>query len=248
MAITISGSGITSANIADGTITNADINASAGIVGSKLDSDLSTGTLTTTGGSGGVALDVRNGGDLRLYAANNTDNVILYCDDDKRLNLNGTIVGGITQVIQDTKTDTFSTSASGASPATITGLSASITPRTTASKVLVTVSIGFISCNAQNHSSLTLRRGSSDIFIGDAASNRPRSSFGFGTVDVNWVGTSLSLQFVDTPNTTSPTSYSVALGGNGGATMYINRAHRDSDSTNEDGRYASSITLMEIGG
>jgi hypothetical protein len=36
MAITISGSGITSSEIADGTITNADINASAGIVGSKL--------------------------------------------------------------------------------------------------------------------------------------------------------------------------------------------------------------------
>ncbi len=36
MAITISGSGITSSEIADGTITNADINASAAIVGSKL--------------------------------------------------------------------------------------------------------------------------------------------------------------------------------------------------------------------
>lgn len=36
MAITISGNGITSANIADGTITNADINASAAIDASKL--------------------------------------------------------------------------------------------------------------------------------------------------------------------------------------------------------------------
>jgi len=36
MAITINGSGITSSEIADGTITNADINASAGIVGSKI--------------------------------------------------------------------------------------------------------------------------------------------------------------------------------------------------------------------
>jgi hypothetical protein len=36
MAITISGSGITSANIADGTIVNADINSSAAIAGSKL--------------------------------------------------------------------------------------------------------------------------------------------------------------------------------------------------------------------
>ena len=36
MAITISGSGITSANIADGTIVNADINSSAAIDGSKV--------------------------------------------------------------------------------------------------------------------------------------------------------------------------------------------------------------------
>ena len=39
MAITISGNGITSANIADGTITNADINASAAIDGSKISGD-----------------------------------------------------------------------------------------------------------------------------------------------------------------------------------------------------------------
>ncbi len=37
MAITISGSGITSANIADGTIVNADINSSAAIAGTKVD-------------------------------------------------------------------------------------------------------------------------------------------------------------------------------------------------------------------
>jgi hypothetical protein len=49
MAITINGSGITSANIADGTITNADINASAGIVASKL-GDL-VGSLTYNGGT-----------------------------------------------------------------------------------------------------------------------------------------------------------------------------------------------------
>ena len=36
MAITISGSGITSANIADGTIVNADINSSAAIAGTKV--------------------------------------------------------------------------------------------------------------------------------------------------------------------------------------------------------------------
>ncbi len=49
MAITISGSGITSSEIADGTITNADINASAAIVASKL-GDL-IGSLSYNGGT-----------------------------------------------------------------------------------------------------------------------------------------------------------------------------------------------------
>ena len=238
MAITIAGSGITSANIADGTIVSADI---------ATGQDLSVNTLTATNNNGAASLSLRSGGDLELYAVNNTDKVIVYCDNDKQLNLNGTIMGGVSQVVQDTKTDAFSTSVSGASPTTITGLSASITPRTATSKVLVTVSIGYISVNSANHSTLTLKRGSTDIFIGDAAGSRPRVSFGYGSVDSNWVGSSISLQYLDSPGTTSATSYTVAIGGNGASTMYVNRAHRDNNATNEDGRFASSITLMEIG-
>ena len=49
MAITISGSGITSANIADGTIVNADINSSAAIAASKLTgTELSFGANLTS--------------------------------------------------------------------------------------------------------------------------------------------------------------------------------------------------------
>jgi len=55
MAITISGSGITSANIADGTIVNADINSSAAIDGSKLTgvgaTKASSNPLITTNGT-----------------------------------------------------------------------------------------------------------------------------------------------------------------------------------------------------
>ncbi len=50
MAITISGSGITSANIADGTIVNADINSSAAITASKLSGTIGqVFSLTMTG-------------------------------------------------------------------------------------------------------------------------------------------------------------------------------------------------------
>ena len=57
MAITISGSGITSANIADGTIVNADINSSAAIDGSKL-TGIETVTKSTTAPSSPAAGDM----------------------------------------------------------------------------------------------------------------------------------------------------------------------------------------------
>lgn len=57
MAITISGSGITSANIADGTIVNGDIHPDAAISGSKL-TDIETVTKSTTAPSSPAAGDM----------------------------------------------------------------------------------------------------------------------------------------------------------------------------------------------
>lgn len=51
---------VTSANIVDGTIVNADINASAAIDGSKI-SPIFTGTITTTGGVEAASLTVNAG-------------------------------------------------------------------------------------------------------------------------------------------------------------------------------------------
>jgi hypothetical protein len=65
MAITINGSGITSSEIADGTITNADINASAGIVGSKLSSGAVLQVLTAS--IGAVTATNTAGGQSGLY-------------------------------------------------------------------------------------------------------------------------------------------------------------------------------------
>ena len=59
---------------------------------------------------------------------------------------------------------------------------------------------------------------------------------------------SASQNFLDSPSTTSATTYSLKIGGNGTTGIYINRSSRDSNLANEDGRYASTITLMEISG
>jgi hypothetical protein len=67
MAITISGSGITSSEIADGTITNADINASAGIVGSKLSSGAVLQVVTNVHPNSHVVATNTAGGQSSLY-------------------------------------------------------------------------------------------------------------------------------------------------------------------------------------
>ena len=54
-----------------------------------------------------------------------------------------------------------------------------------------------------------------------------------------------SINFLDSPNTTSSTTYQVTGFVQGSSTFYINRTETDSVS-NTNGRASSTITLMEI--
>lgn len=155
--------------------------------------------------------------------------------------------GKVLQVVQDVKTDTFSTAVGASSNTAITGLSATITPSATSSKVLVNVYIGSVAIAGAGNAAFFLKRGSTAISIGDAASTRARASMLYGDSSSTWGSVSMSLQFLDSPSTTSATTYSVNVGGNGSATVYINYVDRDADGVNEDARSASAITLMEIG-
>ena len=207
MAITISGSGITSANIADGTIVNADV---ADVAASKL-----TGALPAIDGSA----------------------------------LTGMPAGGkVLQVIQTIKTDTFTTSARNDNPASITGLSATITPSSTSSKILVMFNIGMIGNSVGNSEALTLRRNSTDISIGDASGSIRRASITSADNDSGHAGYSVGHQYLDSPSTTAATTYGVTIGGNGSVTIYVNKSARDitTDGFN-DNRSVSTITVMEIG-
>jgi hypothetical protein len=143
--------------------------------------------------------------------------------------------GGILQVVSTTKNDIFSMTSS--TPAQITGLTATITPKSTTSKILVmvTLTIGNSSGNLQY---ILLYRDST--FISAPATG---TSF-FGTTiqslaaDVD--GQPVALTFLDSPATTSATTYSVRVASNSG-TLYINRR---GDSANFTG--TSTITVMEV--
>lgn len=158
--------------------------------------------------------------------------------------------GGILQVIQTVKTDTFAATF-GAVWGDIPGLSVNITPSSTSSRILVLLDVKFIGDTDVSISRIKLLRNSTDIYIGDAAGSRPRSSgaqnynTGAGTGGFN-VSASGGI-YLDSPATTSQITYKVQGGGDSNATIfYLNRTEADRDTAYYDTRTASSITVMEV--
>ena len=157
--------------------------------------------------------------------------------------------GMIIQVVQSVKTDTFSHNA--VSRADITDLSVAITPSSSSNKILVTYSLFVSGPNGSNTSYIHLMRGSTDIYEGDTASIRTRASGVMWTTnDSNghMYPQLISGQFLDSPNTTSATTYKLQLEGvNSGATYYVGRSSDDSDSAGT-ARTPCQITAMEVAG
>ena len=155
--------------------------------------------------------------------------------------------GGIIQVVNAIKTDTFSTGANMQTKETITGLTATITPKFSTSKILVIMSL-LVGASGDTTIAGTIERGSTPIGIHDARGSRTRNTFGCGILATSgtWQSHSVSHTILDSPATTSATTYSVKIGGNGSATIYINREGRDSDSATDTTVGSSTLTLMEI--
>ena len=155
------------------------------------------------------------------------------------------IAPAILQVVSVTKTDTFSTSST--SFVDITGLAATITPVATSSKILV---VGYVSGAGDSgaaNSAFRLVRGSTDILLGDAASNRTRAS---GFLTAGTAGDVVSnepFNFLDSPATTSATTYKLTMRTLAAGTGFVNRTKNDTDNALHT-RLASTITLMEVAG
>ena len=151
--------------------------------------------------------------------------------------------GSIIQTVQTVKTDAFTTTSQPF--ADITGLSATITPKFSTSKILISYTL---SISSNGFPMFKLLRGSTDIFVGDAASNRVRCFFG-GYMGGLHAGLTLPVSgnFLDSPSTTSATTYKFQTGviHTTGYTIVVNRSMSDSDF-NYNPRTASSIVLMEV--
>lgn len=145
----------------------------------------------------------------------------------------------ILQVVSTVKSDTFSTTST--SFADITGMSVSITPSSATNQVLVIVSSN-IGISGNIVATQRLLRGATAIFAGTAAGTRPLGFAMAAIIEATQIF-GASAVFLDSPATTSATTYKTQMMVNGG-TAYLNRNNRDTDGL--DPRLASSITVMEI--
>ena len=152
--------------------------------------------------------------------------------------------GAVLQVISTIKTDTFSTTST--SFADITGLSISITPTSATSKIYVVASVCGGVNGGNNTQQFRLVRDSTAIGVGDASGSRTRSTSGLNyQADSNRLD-SFTFQHLDSPSTTSATTYKVQSIVSSG-TVYINRTYGDADGATWP-RTVSTITVMEIAG
>jgi hypothetical protein len=151
--------------------------------------------------------------------------------------------GKVLQVVQGIKTDTASTTSQ---TFVTTGLSVSITPSSTNSKILVFAMTSFGLDPNQSNVYASLYRDSTAIIQGDAASNRPRIT------TMNYVGNGnfggqTSIVYLDSPSSTSALTYAVYYRSSEGGTVYVNRTSGDNNATTYSPRSASVIVAMEIG-
>ena len=150
----------------------------------------------------------------------------------------------VLQVVSTTKTDTFvSTSTTFVD---VTGLTVSITPSATSSKILLIANVQWSSGSSAFGPYFKFAGGNSGNYVGDAAGNRIRTVFGqyinASTGSMFWPS---SMVYLDSPNTTSAITYSVQTRTITGNNSIVNRSANDTDN-DQHGRAASSITALEI--
>ena len=149
--------------------------------------------------------------------------------------------GKMKQVVSTVLATTFS--ASSGSFTDVTGLSLSITPTSASSQILVFYNVAlFVDGNL---GFMNLNRGSTALSQGTAQGNRTVATGGTPNY-LNYAPTqAVAGNFLDSPATTSATTYKIQVYTSSG-TIYVNRSAADDDQTNRP-RFASVITAMEIG-
>ena len=148
-------------------------------------------------------------------------------------------------IVQTTLTSAFTASIT-TGVQEVTGLTVTITPTSASSKILVLVSLSLGDDFNNTSQNATLYRGTTAIFQADTAGSRRRATMGRDS-SVGAIPTSIAGTYLDSPATTSATTYSVRVGkqttSNG--LIHVNRGFTDSDSVGF-ARTVSTITAIEV--
>ena len=186
------------------------------------------------------------------HASSSSNNIVLASDGSVTIPTltatsltTSTSFGKVLDYKSVTKTDTFTTTSSS-TWVDITGLSVSITPAAN-SKILVMGSLQFSNSVAGTRNHFRLYRDSNPIAIGDARSNRSRSTF---TSETNGGGGEMrtgSLFHLDThgANGSTAVTYKWRAAAIDGNVLQVNMSVADSDSAS----YAtvpSFLTIIEL--
>ena len=227
---------ITSAKIADGAVVNVDVNSTAAIAYSKLN-------LTTSIVNGDIANATIA---LAKLSATGTPSASTFLRGDNSWASAGATAGQVIQVVSTSKTNTFSVSTNTFTD--VTDLSVSITPSSASNKILVLCYMNGASNQAVGSIVTRLVRDSTAISVGDASGSRIQGSSDQTVADSNHQS-NMNIMFLDSPASTSATTYKIQIRGDGASShqVSINRSQGDVDSNNCT-RTASSITVMEIKG
>ena len=168
--------------------------------------------------------------------------------------------GSVLQVKSSELTSQFSTTITTARSYVDTGLSVTITPKDTSSKMAIQWNLGQLSNSDMDGGYSVMIRlvrivggTTTEINIGDqVGSNRSRSTAHrwFGFASHNYSSDDAGGVFVDSPSTTSAVTYKVQVTSNytsGGNTIYINRSAWGTDHA-ANGTASSNLVIMEIAG
>ena len=139
-----------------------------------------------------------------------------------------TNLAGILQVLSATISTAASTSSTSFQP---TGLAVTITPSATSSKVLILAHTNLRNNNVGTKAEITVFRGTT--------SGTDLGAFGFQANTGTGNSTSINhVNFLDSPSTTSPTTYTLAFRSTNGSHSVVSQV--------DDAQ--GSITIMEIAG
>ena len=156
-------------------------------------------------------------------------------------------VGGkILQVKQAVQSDNSTETTTSNVWEDISGLSVSITPASSSNKILVSYKVCFTGKESAYMTVCRIVRDSTAIGIGDqSGSNRHRATtYESSGAWTYFVGQHNNM-FLDSPNTTSATTYKLQFMSSSGETLYVNRSIHFPD-TEHFGTQISSITVMEV--